>query len=159
MAKRRKKTNKNVPAKGRLRDMADHLWSTAVHDDWANKCAVCGRGGAVDAHHLFPRQWTATRYELRNGIALCALHHKFDAATSPHMNAMGWVKWLGAHHRELSAWYTDMEQSEDYKQFDGTKTALFYCDIITDLRQYVMDDDYRKICGVKFSAWLDNERK
>ena len=50
MGKRRKRTNSKTPAKGRLRDCADQLWSLAVRDDWNNRCAVCGFG-KCEAHH------------------------------------------------------------------------------------------------------------
>ena len=88
--RRRKRTSKNVPAKGRLKEIAAQLWSLAVRADWANKCAVCGYG-KTEAHHLIPRQHEATRYNIRNGIALCASHHQFDKDVSPHQNAAGWL--------------------------------------------------------------------
>ena len=153
--KRRKRTNKNIPAKGRLRDMADKLWSVAVRVDWNDQCAVCGKR-KCEAHHLIPRQWEATRYDLRNGIALCARHHQFDPDISPHQNAAGWMGWLEQHHPSLGDWYVITTADGKHRQFDGTKTALYYCDVIRSLREYT-DDDYFRICGMRFSAWLEEE--
>lgn len=153
MAKRRKRTNSNVPAKGRLRDIADQLWSRAVRDDWANRCAVCG-SGKVEAHHLVPRQHEATRYTLLNGVALCFTHHQGCENLSPHLNAAGWMRWLEANHPSRAEWYRDNCRP----QFNGTKTADYYCGIIRGLRQYVEPLDYERIVGVRFARWLeDNE--
>lgn len=152
--KRRKRTNSNMPAKGRLREMADALWSLAVRNDWNHKCAVCG-SPRVEAHHIIPRQWYATRYELRNGIALCASHHQFDADISPHQNAAGWCQWLGYHHTDLHDWYTFTVMDGKHKQFEGTKNAQYYCDVIRSLREYVEEDDYVRIIGVRFNEYLD----
>ena len=147
----RKRTSKDVPAKGRLREMADALWSYAVREDWAWKCAVCG-SATVEAHHLVPRQHEATRYLLRNGIALCARCHQFDPDVSPHQNAAGWLSWLVINHKELYGWYRENERPE----FSGTKNPAYYCEQIKRLREYVPAEEFERICGVKFSRWLEN---
>ncbi len=152
----RKRTNKNCPAKGRLRDMADRLWSLGVRGDWAHKCAVDGRGNC-DAHHLIPRQHEATRYELRNGIALCSHCHQFSPDVSPHQNAAGWLAWLEMNQPELYQWYTETLGGGGHRAFDGTKTADYYCGVIRELQQYVEPDDYKRIVGVRFSRWLDEK--
>lgn len=156
MAKRRKKTNKNVPAKGRLRDMADQLYSIAVRSDWLNRCAVCGIA-KCEAHHLIPRQHEQTRYDLRNGIALCATHHQFDPSISPHQNAAGWLLWLRDNHSSFHTWYLAMIESDEYRRFDGTKNPQHYIDVILRLREHVEGEDFKRIVGVKFSAWLDEQ--
>ena len=146
----RKRTNANVPAKGRLREMADALWSLAVREDWAWRCAVCG-SATVEAHHLVPRQHEATRYELRNGIALCSRCHQFDPDISPHQNASGWMLWLKRYHRPLWQWYSDNPRPE----FTGTKNAAHYIEVIQGLREYVPAEEFERIVGVKFSRWLE----
>ena len=136
--------------------MADKLWALAVKDDWAHKCAVCGRADKqLHAHHLIPRQWYATRYELMNGICLCASCHQFDADVSPHQNAAGWMTWLFNNHPKLEEWYTTSVEFGDHKKFEGTKNAAYYCDVIRSLKEYVEEDDYTRIVGVKFSRWLE----
>lgn len=157
MAKIRKRTNKNVPAKGRLRDMADRLWSLAVRSDWCNQCAVCGNS-KCEAHHLIPRQHERTRYDLNNGIALCASHHQFDPEISPHQNAAGWLLWLAEHCEFTAEWYTKTVDSGDYKRFEGTKNAQHYIDVIQGLREYVEDDEFVRIVGVRLSGYLAEER-
>ena len=154
--KRRKRTNERVPAKGRLREIADKLWSLAVRDDWVHKCATCGRitdDYRIEAHHIIPRQHQATRYELRNGIALCSQCHKFDPEISPHQNAAGWMEWLGIHHEELHEWVT----GDPRPKFDGIVSPWYYCDVIRGLKQYFDDETYTKIVGVKFSQYLEEQ--
>ena len=152
--KTRQRTNKNVPAKGRLRDMADRLWSRAVASDWNCRCAVCRRGNC-DAHHVIPRQHETTRYDLRNGIALCKQHHQFDADISPHQNAAGWLQWLSARWPQLHQWYVETMDSGEHRAFQGPKTADYYCGVILELKQYVDPEKYKEIVGVKFSRWLE----
>ena len=149
--KRRKRTSKHVPAKGRLRDMADRLWSLAVREDWANRCAVC-RSGDCEAHHLIPRQREATRYNMHNGIALCARHHQFDPDISPHQNAAGFLLWLETHYPASHAWYTGAVEVN--ASFEGTKNALYYCDVLRFLRQRVEEDVFLSVVGVRFAQHL-----
>lgn len=153
MAKHRKRISKDIPAKGRLKDFADRLWSLAVRDDWNHRCAVCGAGNC-DAHHLLPRQHEATRYDLRNGIALCPRHHQFDADISPHQNAAGWMQWLLENHPLRHQWYVDMIDSGSFKSFDGTKNAQYYIGTILRLKAYVPDGTFLSIVGVRFHEYL-----
>lgn len=150
MAKRRKRTNSNVPAKGRLKAIADRLWSLAIRADWAWKCAVCG-ASRCDAHHLVPRHNQATRYDLNNGIALCPRHHQFCPEISPHQNAAGWMAWLEENHPSRAEWY----QKNRSAKFTGTLTVDYYCDVIRGLREYVDENDFESVVGVRFSQWLE----
>lgn len=155
--KRRKRVSRAIPAKGRLREMADSLWSCAVREDWNHLCAVCG-GGTCDAHHLIPRQFYATRYDLRNGIALCRRCHQFDPDISPHQNAAGFMLWLESRHHERYTWLMATLGSEAHKKFpESGKTTSFYCDRIRFLSTFVDDADLVRIVGVRFAAWLDEE--
>ena len=154
--KRRKRVSKSVPAKGRLKDMADRLWSLAVREDWNHCCAVCGRG-KCESHHLIPRQHQATRYDVSNGITLCAQHHKFDPNVSPHQNAAGWLAWLLEHHQIHYRWYGEAIESGSHKRFEGTTNAAYYCDIIRGLKEYVDESDYTSIVGVRFSQFLEEQ--
>ncbi len=156
--KQRKRTTKNVPAKGRLRDIADRLWSRAVRDDWDNRCAACG-ALKCEAHHLIPRQHQAIRYTLRNGIALCATHHQFDIDISPHQNAPGFVLWLKSNQPELAEWIFETLESGEHRGFGGTANASYYCDMIRSLGGYVSEDDYRRIVGARFADYLESQEQ
>jgi len=154
--KQRIPTNKHVPAKGRLREIADDLWSLAVRSDWAGKCAVCG-ARKCEAHHIIPRQHQAMRYDLKNGIALCAPCHKFNKDISPHQNAAGWLMWLLEDQPLRYLWYMEMVASGDHKRFEGTTNATYYCDVIRGLKEYVEEEDYTRIVGKRFSNYLDSQ--
>ena len=148
--KRRKRTNKNIPAKGRLRDICDRLWSMAVRNDWANRCAICG-SRKCEAHHLATRQLQATRYDLQNGISLCPKHHKFDAEFSPHQNAAGFLEWLRNHHPSRHVWLL-----ENYRlKFHGKTNADYYLETALELRQYLEPVDYDRIVGIKLVEFLE----
>jgi hypothetical protein len=149
----RKRTNPNIPAKGVLRKHADRLWSLAVRDDWAGKCAVCGNR-KCEAHHLIPRQHETTRYSLRNGIALCANCHNFDPDTAPHQNAAGWLQWLSKHFPELHLWYTTTVANNGHKAFSGTTNESYFCAMIRGLQEYVPEEDFERIVGIRFARWL-----
>ena len=153
--KQRQRTNKNIPAKGRLKDMCDSLWSFAVREDWGNHCAACP-SLKCEAHHLVPRQNQATRYDLRNGIALCASHHQFDHHVSPHQNAAGFLMWLMLAYPETYKWYMKAT-ANGTREWDGTTNAVYYCDVIWSFKRYVPDETFKLIVGIKFSAWLESE--
>lgn len=159
MAKRRKRTDSNVPVKSRLSKFADDLWALAVKADWNHRCAVCGRGGTLNAHHLINRGHQATRFNLRNGIALCVHHHKFDINCSPHGCGPdpAWELWLEEHYPGLSEWVFATLESGDHRRFDGTTNAAYYCDVILGLQEYVEEEDYVRIVGKKFAAYLAAE--
>ena len=157
MAKQRKRTNANIPAKGVLRDMADKLWSVSVRSDWMSACAVCG-GGPCDAHHLVPRANEATRYNLRNGIALCRRCHQFCPKVSPHQNAAGWMRWLLEKHPLRAEWYANTVENGEHLKFTGTTNAPYFCGVILSFREYVDADRFQEIVGVKFSEYLLNSK-
>lgn len=149
MAKRATKTR--LPAKKSLRTTADKLWSRAVRDDWAGKCAVCGRR-ETEAHHLIPRTNYATRYSIENGIALCFQHHKSDNAVAPHQNAAGWMEWLEVNHPSRTRWYRD----HMWDKFQGIKTQIYFVTMIQDLRQYFEPSDFADIVGPTLLHHLEN---
>ena len=153
MAKRRKKSPGGLPAKGRLRDMADQLWSLAVKIDWAHRCAMCGHRGNLNSHHLIPRQHTATRYDsLLNGICLCKRCHQFCPVRSPHQHGEGFRQWLESEHPSRAAWMHD----NCLPEFTGTTNEEFYIKQILRLKEYVEPDDFERIVGVRFAAHLDS---
>lgn len=155
MAKRRKRTSNNVPAKGRLKELADQLWSLAIKDDWNHACAICGHRGDLNSHHLIPRAHQATRYELRNGICLCRRCHKFCPDRAPHQNPAGFMQWLSGNVPRVEQWYTITMATGEHRRFNGTTNAAYYCEQIRRLKQYVPEEDYERIVGVKFACWLE----
>lgn len=141
-----------LPPTKRLREIADRLWSVAVRSRWMYCCAVCGRQPS-EAHHLVPRQHEATRYDVRNGVALCSYHHKFCRDVSPHQNAAGFMKWLRYSYPDTLIWYRDNCRPK----FEGVKNTTHYVGQILNLRQHVAEDEFKRIVGVKLAARLEDE--
>jgi hypothetical protein len=135
--------------------MADQLWSRAVKYDWVDRCAVCGRRDDLNSHHVIGRVHQATRYLLRNGICLCGSHHQFNNDVSPHGSDVGWNIWLEANHPELDKWTRDTRENGRHRAFDGTTNAAYYIDMIQSFREYVPDDEFSAIVGVKFGQYLE----
>lgn len=147
-----------MPDKKILRKKADDLWAAAVKEDWNHRCAICGKGGVLHAHHLIPRAHYAVRFDLRNGIALCSYCHIRCHNKSPHQTALAFDLWLESHHPERFAWGTETILSGAHEDFPASgKTAQYFCDRIRYLRQYVTDADYTRIVGKRFSQWLDEQ--
>ena len=160
MKKRRKKRvdvivrgRLNRRAKLRVRDIADDLWGWAVREGWAHKCAVCKQPGN-QPHHLIPRQFYHYRYSLINGICLCYTHHDSDAEVSPHKNAAGWMLWLERNHPRIHTWYYTVEENGKHLEATETRDIEWYCDVIRRLRANVQPEDFERIVGQKFAAWL-----
>ncbi len=155
MAKRRKKSAGNLPAKGRLLEFADRLWALNVKAIWQNRCAMCERrGGVLNAHHLIPRQHQTTRFDLCNGICLCSSCHLWCPDRSPHQAAAGFLVWLKGYCPVRYQWLMRTTESADYKSFKATVNAAYYIHQIRDFRPHVYSNDFQRIVGVRFAAYL-----
>ena len=155
MAKRRKRTNKNVPAKGRLCKFADDLWSLAVRADWAHRCAICGKRSDLNAHHLIHRWHFAVRYLLENGICLCGYCHIRCPKYSPHLNGLCFRAWLYENHPQRASW-CDLTTNHGHHFSLVTKNPQYYIGQILRLKQYV-PDEFEGVVGVRFAAWLEDQ--
>lgn len=69
-------------------------WSIDVRNRDDNKCVICNKTKFLNAHHLIPRENKNFRFDLDNGISLCAGHHKFSNEISPHRNPITFVLWM-----------------------------------------------------------------
>lgn len=48
------------------------MWSRAVKARDGNRCVYCGSRTNLQAHHIFKRQHSMTKYMLNNGVTLCS---------------------------------------------------------------------------------------
>jgi len=53
----------------------DRVWHEKVLERDKKKCRICGKTDRLQSHHIFSRTHRATRWDLDNGITLCAGHH------------------------------------------------------------------------------------
>jgi len=70
----------------------DKIWSKMVRER-DGECLHCGAKENLNAHHLFGRSKSATRYELTNGFTLCVLHHTFSPDWSAHRTEQTFKIW------------------------------------------------------------------
>lgn len=78
----------------KLRDKADDLWSEAVKVNYNKRCAYCGTSENLNSHHIFTRSRMGTRWNIDNGICLCANHHTFSQQFSAHGTPAKFNEWL-----------------------------------------------------------------
>jgi ribosomal protein L32 len=56
---------------------AHRRWAYAVKKRAGNRCQECGSTDGLVAHHITSPRDGGAPLDMRNGVALCALHHKF----------------------------------------------------------------------------------
>jgi hypothetical protein len=66
---------KKIPL-SQLKKSLDNFWSATIKSR-DRQCVVCGKRDGLNAHHIFSRSKTATRFDLDNGITFCKGHHYF----------------------------------------------------------------------------------
>lgn len=63
--------------------LLDYLWATKVKEIFNKTCMWCGGHKVLSADHIFTSSHYATRWNLMNGIALCAGCHIFKKRRAP----------------------------------------------------------------------------
>ena len=110
-AKWHKAVKKAKTERQKLTKRLDDLWSLVVRQRANHTCVKCGRvvipgsGNAMNAHHLIGKGSRSTRWDLENGICLCAGCHrmKTDAA---HRQPEKFKKWVMDEYG--IGWYANM---------------------------------------------------
>lgn len=79
----------------RERNKARKEWRDNIIISFSYKCAIpgCETAKKLNAHHIIPREFIETRYDSKNGIALCPTHHSFGKF-SAHKNALWFSEFL-----------------------------------------------------------------
>lgn len=75
----------------------DRLWSKAVKVIRGGKCEYCGatsNNTQIDAHHIYGRRNYGVRFEVDNGVVLCANHHEFSTEFSAHQTPLEFTEWI-----------------------------------------------------------------
>lgn len=75
-----------------LAKQCDMWWSKAVRS--IGYCEYCNTPDFLNAHHIYGRSNTNTRWEFDNGICLCAKHHTFSNEFSAHRCPSAFTYWL-----------------------------------------------------------------
>ena len=72
----------------------DIEWAKAVKERDGFRCVYCGSKDYLNSHHIFSRNNLSTRFDLDNGITLCAKHHTFSNEFSAHKTPTEFTYWL-----------------------------------------------------------------
>lgn len=129
------------------RHKADRLWAELVRLTWGEKCAICHSMEWIQAHHLIPREMRSHRHEARNGILLCAKHHRFSFELSAHKAPIAFVKWLKTNHNEILIWLLNQEPCH--------KNITTFKEQITKLQEQI--DALRSQQGTNQKALQDHQ--
>lgn len=81
------------PSKKTLKTKLDKAWGSVIRERASNCCEVCKGRGYINAHHVVGRRNLRLRWELYNGVALCAGCHTFKL-DSAHQNPEWFHYWL-----------------------------------------------------------------
>lgn len=151
MSKKSKKPKKKaLPRLPKIRARIMRAWSEAVRTRDGFECIYCGKKKGeikpngkvvvIQAHHCLTRdaKGCPLRYDIRNGVSLCAEHHKFSNKISAHKSPIVFYEWM-RHNK-----------SEQYEFILSHSNAL--CDL--DNRQVLEEIENRILEGLP----LDLER-
>jgi len=106
MKRKKSKTTKKAlkASAAKLRRKALKLWTEIVRRSGDNKCAVCnvvhgtlnhnGKPRFINAHHIEDKCNYSTRWDTKNGVALCASCHQFHNPSSAHRSPVWFLDWL-----------------------------------------------------------------
>lgn len=72
----------------------DDAWSKLVKLRAGNQCEYCGKRRYVQSHHIFSRSNRSVRWDVKNGVALCAGHHTLSSKFSAHKTPTEFHIWL-----------------------------------------------------------------
>ncbi len=80
-------------AKG-IDKLLDNAWSLLVKLRAGNKCEYCNNTRTLNSHHVFTRTNKSTRWDVLNGISLCASHHILNSKFSAHGTPTIFTEWI-----------------------------------------------------------------
>lgn len=75
-------------------------WSIDVRNRDGNKCSICSVTKYIHAHHIIPREVKEFRFDLENGLAICAKHHRYCREISCHANPFTFMIWFMKNKKE-----------------------------------------------------------
>ena len=85
----------------------DEVWRDIVKLRVGGKCEFCHKDKYINSHHIYSRTNYATRWDLDNGIALCAMHHMLGNF-SAHKSPMEFSEWIATYKGK--DWLTKIKQ-------------------------------------------------
>jgi hypothetical protein len=105
--KRKTWSKKLKESPGKVNKTRDKNWSYTVKELAGNKCEYCGKTEHLNSHHIFSRSNHLLRWDVTNGICLCAGHHVLKSDFSAHKTPADFVEWIKE--------YRGLEWSDDLR--------------------------------------------
>ena len=96
--KRRKKNS--------LNKLLDTLWSKAVKVLAKERCEYCGSTEYLNSHHVIGRRNFGVRWNVNNGVCLCAKCHQFSSRFSAHQTPTLFSDWI--QKKRGKEWYSQL---------------------------------------------------
>jgi 5-methylcytosine-specific restriction endonuclease McrA len=116
------------------------LWAEVVKLYDGGKCAYCGKTSYLNSHHIFSKSNHSTRYEIINGITLCAGHHTLSSVFSAHKTPVEFVEWI--KEKRGNEWYEQLrakaKQTKDYTKEELVRIR----DNFLEIRQHLAHGIY-----------------
>jgi len=104
---------KNIK-KTTVRNRLDKLWSLIIRSiGYCEVCTKTNREGQLHPHHIIGRSSLNTRWDLKNGICLCAKCHTLGKP-SAHNDPIWFIEWLKTNQLER---YKYLEKKRKEKPF------------------------------------------
>jgi len=98
--------NRKKRKKNSLNKLLDTLWSKAVKLLAKEKCEYCGSTEHLNSHHIIGRRNFGVRWNVNNGVCLCALHHQFSSKFSAHQTPTLFSDWI--QEKRGKEWYSQL---------------------------------------------------
>ena len=89
------------------RKKAHEAWREQVYAITGGCCAVCGRRGRLDPHHILGKgAYPRYRFAVENGLPLCRFHHRTGCRghISAHGTPRKFDEWLKEHYVDKWKW-------------------------------------------------------
>ena len=92
--------------KNSLNKLLDSLWSKAVKLLAKERCEYCGSTEHLNSHHIIGRRNFGVRWNVNNGVCLCALHHQFSSKFSAPQTPTTFSDWI--QKKRGKEWYSQL---------------------------------------------------
>ena len=100
----------------------DAIWSRVVKILAGFKCEHCGRMDIrLNSHHVFGRRAKSVRWDVKNGVCLCVLCHRFSSKFSAHETPTLFDEWIINHRGKR--WYNALRARHN-QMWDGDREKV-----------------------------------
>ena len=104
----KKKSRDLYKQKRKERLSKEKEWAVTVKERAGWKCEYCGTTENLNAHHIFSRNNRSVKFDLDNGVCICASHHVFDPTFSAHKAPVEFIEWIKEYRGE--EWYENLRR-------------------------------------------------